>query len=289
MSRRGDGWAEDALELHRQLGDAWGATFSCSWSPTGGREGRRWAGVRNSSTPKAHEGFRECGDEHYVLRATRSLGWAYYRGRRPRTRARALRGEPSSGERGARRVHTGDVAESACRHRRQRTAVRGRRLDADGELSEVPRARRSLHGGVHRRPLCQRPRPRGASSGRCAGSLEFDRPPRGDRRSPPSLAKVNEKTLTSIRAATRRCRCRRSLGARPGTDRRRGRRARPRLTPVRVVRGRAASGRGGRRRRPRRTPSPPRAAAPGRPLAPRACPPRRVRAARRARRCRAPR
>jgi predicted ATPase/DNA-binding SARP family transcriptional activator len=71
--------AESALELHRKLGDAWGTAFSLlMFAYAVGQEGD-WASAQQLYAESAR-GFRECRDEHYALRATRSLGWAYYEG-----------------------------------------------------------------------------------------------------------------------------------------------------------------------------------------------------------------
>ena len=104
------------------------------------------------------------------------------RGRRSRTRPRAPRGQPPSGTRDTRRVHRGDLTQPTRRHRRRRRAARGRRLDAEGELSDPPRPQRSSHDRGRRRSLRQHPRPRGTSGDRRPGSLELDGSDGGDRR-----------------------------------------------------------------------------------------------------------
>ena len=71
--------AESALELHRELGDAWGTAFSMlMFAYAIGQEGD-WARAQQLYDESARR-FRECRDEHYALRATRSLAWAYYEG-----------------------------------------------------------------------------------------------------------------------------------------------------------------------------------------------------------------
>jgi tetratricopeptide (TPR) repeat protein len=71
--------SQDALDLHRKLGDAWGASFSLlMFAYTVGKDGD-WPSAQQLYAESAR-GFRECGDEHYALRATRSQGWAYYEG-----------------------------------------------------------------------------------------------------------------------------------------------------------------------------------------------------------------
>jgi tetratricopeptide (TPR) repeat protein len=72
--------AREALELHRTLGDTWGAAFS--------RLMVAYATVQQEGDwPKAQQlfgeivrQFRELGDEHYALRAARAHAWAYYEG-----------------------------------------------------------------------------------------------------------------------------------------------------------------------------------------------------------------
>jgi tetratricopeptide (TPR) repeat protein len=76
MGRR---WAEEALELHRTLGDAWGHAFSMlMFAYAIGQEGD-WPRAQQLYDESARR-FRACGDEHYAQRATRSLAWAYYEG-----------------------------------------------------------------------------------------------------------------------------------------------------------------------------------------------------------------
>ena len=69
----------EALELHRQLGDAWGSAFS--------RLMVAYATGQKGDCPRAPElfgestrQFCELGDRHYALRAARAHAWAHYEG-----------------------------------------------------------------------------------------------------------------------------------------------------------------------------------------------------------------
>jgi tetratricopeptide (TPR) repeat protein len=73
----GGRWAWEALELHHELGDAWGAAFS--------RLMVAYATGLEGDWPRAQElfgesvrRFRELGDQHYALRAARAHAWAHY-------------------------------------------------------------------------------------------------------------------------------------------------------------------------------------------------------------------
>ena len=71
--------AEEALELHRALGDDWGTAFSLLMFAYAVGQGGDWPGAQRLYDESAQR-FRECGDQHYALRATRSLAWAYHEG-----------------------------------------------------------------------------------------------------------------------------------------------------------------------------------------------------------------
>jgi predicted ATPase/DNA-binding SARP family transcriptional activator len=72
-------WAQEAFELHRALGDAWGTAFSrLMVAYAVGQEGD-WARAQRLYGESARQ-FREWGDDHYARRATRSLAWAHYEG-----------------------------------------------------------------------------------------------------------------------------------------------------------------------------------------------------------------
>jgi predicted ATPase len=70
-------WAEEALELHRTLGDAWGIAFSLlMFAYAVGQQGD-WVRAQQLYDESAQR-FHSLGDEHYAGRATRSLAWAHY-------------------------------------------------------------------------------------------------------------------------------------------------------------------------------------------------------------------
>ncbi|MGZ4356816.1 MAG: tetratricopeptide repeat protein, partial [Gaiellaceae bacterium] len=70
-------WAEEALALHRKLGDSWGTAFSLLVFGYAVFEGGDWAGAQQLYDQSARA-FRECSDQHYAQRATRALAGAYY-------------------------------------------------------------------------------------------------------------------------------------------------------------------------------------------------------------------
>jgi predicted ATPase/class 3 adenylate cyclase len=68
--------ADEALALHRTLGDAWGAAYSVYMLAVIATEESDWA----RATPLFEESlgaFRELGDVHYTLLATDGLAWTY--------------------------------------------------------------------------------------------------------------------------------------------------------------------------------------------------------------------
>jgi predicted ATPase/class 3 adenylate cyclase len=68
--------AEEALALHRTLGDAWGAAYSVFMLAMIATEESDWAKAK----PLFEESlgaFRELGDEHYTFLATDGLAWTY--------------------------------------------------------------------------------------------------------------------------------------------------------------------------------------------------------------------
>ena len=71
--------AEEALELYRTLGDDWGIAFSLLMFAYGVGQKGDWETAQRLYDESAQR-FREYGDQHYAQRATRSLGWAYYEG-----------------------------------------------------------------------------------------------------------------------------------------------------------------------------------------------------------------
>ena len=70
-------WAEEALELHRTLGDAWGIAFSLLMFAYAVGQRGDWVRAQQLYDESAQR-FRALGDEHYAGRATRSLAWAHY-------------------------------------------------------------------------------------------------------------------------------------------------------------------------------------------------------------------
>ena len=113
----GGRWAREALSLHRELGDAWGAAFSqLMVAYATGQEGD-WPSAQRLFGDSMRQ-FRELGDEHYALRAARAHAWAYYEGG-DLERARELYEEII---RQARKTHDavprGGSALHARRHRR---------------------------------------------------------------------------------------------------------------------------------------------------------------------------
>jgi hypothetical protein len=72
-------WAEEALELHRELQDHWGTAFSMlMFAYAVGQEGD-WPRAQELFGESV-ERFRALGDEYYELRAGRAHAWAYYEG-----------------------------------------------------------------------------------------------------------------------------------------------------------------------------------------------------------------
>jgi predicted ATPase len=66
--------AEEALALHRTVGDAWGTTYSISLLGTVAATERDWV-TGQQLFEESVRAFRELGDEHYTLLATRALAW----------------------------------------------------------------------------------------------------------------------------------------------------------------------------------------------------------------------
>jgi predicted ATPase/class 3 adenylate cyclase len=71
--------ANEALELHGELGDAWGTAFSrLMVAYATGQEGD-WPRAQRLFGESVRQ-FRELGDPHYALRAARAHAWAHYEG-----------------------------------------------------------------------------------------------------------------------------------------------------------------------------------------------------------------
>ena len=124
--------AEDALALHRTLGNAWGAAYSTMMIGNAIAEGGDVANARPIFAESVRL-FRELGDEHYVLIASFNLAWVTGELGDPEAeraiheenlrRARAL---------GNRRIEAGSLAELALLAR-----DRGRLEDAAAMLREA--------------------------------------------------------------------------------------------------------------------------------------------------------
>jgi predicted ATPase/class 3 adenylate cyclase len=68
--------AEEALALHRTLGDAWGAAYSIFMLAMIATEESDWAKAK-PLFEESMGAFHELGDEHYTLLATEALAWMY--------------------------------------------------------------------------------------------------------------------------------------------------------------------------------------------------------------------
>ena len=68
--------AEEALALHRALGDAWGAAYSVYLLGMLATEESDWARAQ-PLFEESLQAFREVGEEHYTLLAMDSLAWMY--------------------------------------------------------------------------------------------------------------------------------------------------------------------------------------------------------------------
>lgn len=66
--------AKEALELHRTLGDTWGAAYSAFMVGNAIAEGGDAVGAKPLLAESVRE-FRELGDEHYALIASTNLAW----------------------------------------------------------------------------------------------------------------------------------------------------------------------------------------------------------------------
>jgi predicted ATPase len=73
---RATGWGDEALALHRQLGDAWGVANSIFMLGNLDAYRRDWATARNRFQASV-ELFRDLDDEHYSLLASACLAWMY--------------------------------------------------------------------------------------------------------------------------------------------------------------------------------------------------------------------
>ena len=195
----GGRWAKAALELHRTLGDAWGAAFSLLMVA--------YAVGKEGDWPKAQElydesagGFLACGDDHYALRATRSLGWAYYEGG-DLEHAREIFEENL---RQANATHDEYIQGISLSQLADIAADEGRFEDATAMLTESFRILCELNDllqvatAVGRFASILAPAGRAAAAARVLSSATALFAEIGA--SPASFAKINDKTLASIHA-----------------------------------------------------------------------------------------
>jgi len=79
--------AEEAIEIHGLIDDAWGAANSVFMQGVVAADEPNWTEARRFFEDSLRR-FEELGDDHYVLLATRVLAWTLYElGDRPRARA----------------------------------------------------------------------------------------------------------------------------------------------------------------------------------------------------------
>ncbi len=69
-------WAEEGLALHRQLQDAWGATYSLYMLATAATDESDWSRAQ-PLFEESLQGFRQLADDHYILLASDALAWTY--------------------------------------------------------------------------------------------------------------------------------------------------------------------------------------------------------------------
>jgi predicted ATPase len=133
-------WAEEALELHRELQDRWGTAFSLlMFAYAVGQDGD-WPRAQTLFWESVQR-FRALGDEHYELRAARAHAWAYYEGG-DLERARELNEELLPRARGAQH----GFAEATALAQLADIAVdQGRAADAFALLKESHRIYRDLN------------------------------------------------------------------------------------------------------------------------------------------------
>ena len=177
----GGRYAREALELHRQLGDAWGSAFSQLLVATAAGHEGDWPRAQELCGESVRQ-FRELGDRHNTRRAACWRASAHHVGG-DLERARELSEEIV---REARMEHDpfpeafalGTLADIALDQGRVEDAVSpaeaGYRIIRDfGDLLNIALSVCTL------RP---RPRPRRKTGGRCSGSRQLCRLARGDRR-----------------------------------------------------------------------------------------------------------
>jgi predicted ATPase/DNA-binding SARP family transcriptional activator len=193
----GGRWAEEALKLNRTLGDEWGTAFSLLMVAYAVGQAGDWAKAQQLYDESA-SGFRDCGDQHYALRATRSLAWAHHEGGNLET-AREITEENL---RQARATHDELLEGVALSQLGDYAMDEGRLDDAFSLLSESYRV---LSGGDDRlmiaaaacrlaRAFALAGRARTASLVLSSATVLLEE----IGASPPWLAKIGEKTLAAI-------------------------------------------------------------------------------------------
>ena len=191
--------AEEALALHRTLGDAWGTAYSVFMLATLATEESDWAKAKPLFEDSLGA-FRELGDEHYTLLASDDLAWIYRELGEPE-RSRALHEEVLDRA----RAHS-DGAVVALQLWQLATFARdeGRLQDALEMMKESLRINRDLDmpGGITEN-LCLFADLLAAEGGaemaaRLLSRAEVLREEIGG--SPSWVGELNEKTLATIRA-----------------------------------------------------------------------------------------
>ena len=191
--------AEEALALHRQLGDASGATYSIYMLGTIATEESDWARAQ-PLFEESLRAFRELGDEHYTLLATDALAWTYGE-LGDRERRRALHEEVLHRA----RAQSNEVVVALQLDQLAKFALdQGRAQDALGMLKESLRIYRDLdiRGGIAEN-LCHFAdvlvaEGRAEMAARLLSRVEVLGEEVGG--VPSWVGEMNEKTLTTIRA-----------------------------------------------------------------------------------------
>ena len=190
-------WATQALELHRTLGDEWGIAFSLLMVAYAVGQGGDWPGARRLYGESAQR-FRDCGDHHYALRATRSLAWAYYEAG-DLQHAREI---TEDNLRQARETHDDLLEGTALSNLADYATQEGRVVEAVSLLSESQRLLRSVDDRLMTTAAGCRLALALAGKAVTATRLLSSAAVRLDEigASPPWLVRINEQTLSAIRA-----------------------------------------------------------------------------------------
>ena len=139
--------AEEALALHRELGNAWGAAASLCLMGIAANNREDFAAARDVLDESIRL-FRESGDNHNTMEATRMLSWTYH-GLGESDRAKALTEENL---RRAREVGDPHIEATALESLGGDAGDEGRTQDAVGLLHEAYRLNREI-GEVYRVPF----------------------------------------------------------------------------------------------------------------------------------------